>query len=108
MDALTLPQVVGRTPNYWLNVSDRVRLHTLTRTRPRYPFGDGDGYTHEYWGQQVPIVVCSFVAITVEFEAIIHPLGQSPGEKVLDGDHPEGKHSVASIGPRFIQVEPEL
>jgi hypothetical protein len=36
--------------------------------------------------------MCSFETFVVKLEAMIQPLGHIPGEKVFDGDHPDGKH----------------
>jgi hypothetical protein len=49
-------------------------------------------------------VTASFDTLVVIFEATCHPLGQTPGENVCEGDHPDGRHTAVSTGPRFIQM----
>lgn len=67
-----------------------------------------DLFTHKYCGQQVPTVWGVFETSVVKLEAIIQPLGHTPGENVLDAAHPDGKHSVVLAGPKFIHLPLEL
>lgn len=60
--------------------------------------------TYRYFGQHVAIVSPPPPVPVWLCPAITHPLGHTPGEKYMDGAHPEGRHSVELNGPRCSHV----
>lgn len=95
--------------------SELPRPPVPTQTSVEYRTGnqlayDSDGkVAHVYpEGQHVARVSMSVPAEDVAQHACEYPDGQTPGEKYCDVDaHPEGRHLVASGGPRWRKYSPD-